>query len=190
MEKEKSQEQNILSLALKYRYEERHAQFVRTCALKIFDALESIHKLGAKERLILEHAALLHDIGSFVSGRKHHKHTKFLIENDELLEKYPRKSKEMLSLITFSHRKKEHPDIYLLSKREREAVRKLSAILRAADALDYTREEVAIKGVRVIESILEIQIEGVKPEALDDRLARKKQLFREIFNMDIKLVGT
>ena len=51
------------SLGLKYRYDRAHGRHVAMLSTKLFDALVDEHALGGRERLLLQVAALLHDIG-------------------------------------------------------------------------------------------------------------------------------
>ena len=53
----------------KYRYDGEHAQTVRRLAGRIFDQLKTEHSLGPRDRLLLDVAAILHDIGLFVGLR-------------------------------------------------------------------------------------------------------------------------
>ena len=67
------------SLGEKYRYDAAHARPWRSLATRLFDELNAEHGLDARDRLLLEVAALLHDIGIFVGLRAHHKHAQYLI---------------------------------------------------------------------------------------------------------------
>src|SRR5437764_4721931 len=57
----------------KYFFDERHATTVARLALQIFDQTASFHELDSEARLVLEVAALLHDIGQYVNVSNHHK---------------------------------------------------------------------------------------------------------------------
>ena len=184
---EKKLRQLVIDLALKYNYNAKHSSFVEDTSLKIFDSLKKIHMLGCAESMLLSHAALLHDIGNFISEKKHNRHTKYIIDTDEKLEDYPEQEKTLLSLIAYNHRKKIHKDIGIIPKKDREIVLKLSAILRVADSLDYCRNEMAVKSVSVDNSTLNIMVEGILPERLSGKLWEKKELFKEVFNMDVSL---
>src|SRR5206468_8425675 len=72
-------------LGKKYFFDEKHATTVARLALQIFDQTASFHELDSEARLILEVAALLHDIGHYVNVSNHHKHTFYLIQASPLL---------------------------------------------------------------------------------------------------------
>lgn len=184
---EKNYRQYIIDLGLKYKYDENHAFFVEKASVLIFDFLAGLHKLGNAERILLAHAAQLHDIGNYLNSIKHSRHSKYIIDNDALMSEYPERERVLLSLIVYNHRKKIHKDTSLLPKKEKDIVLKLSAILRIADSMDYTREEVVIKNMVIENTELKINIEGVLPERLAERVLRKKKLFNDIFGLDVIL---
>ena len=57
---------------------------VADLAVRLFDQLQADHGLGARHRLLLRVAGLLHEVGSVVSSRAHHKHSYYLIANAEI----------------------------------------------------------------------------------------------------------
>src|SRR5262249_6868803 len=72
------------AFARRFGYDEAHARQVARLALQLFDATRRLHRLGSRERDLLEFAALLHDVGRSVSPSKHHKHSSYLIRNGAL----------------------------------------------------------------------------------------------------------
>ena len=70
---------------LVYKYESDWSEncHVARLALEIFDQTQEIHEFGDLERETLEFAALLHDIGQFISFKKHHKNSRYIIERTE-----------------------------------------------------------------------------------------------------------
>lgn len=125
----------------RFDHEVMHSRQVRSLALSLFDQLPDLHQLGAPERLILNAAALLHDIGWSVSGAKHHKHSYRLIreQGDQLIEFTPAQV-ELIANVARYHRKSapslDHEPFARLTPAEREVVRRLAALLRIADGLD------------------------------------------------------
>ena len=126
-------------LGRKYDYEAEHAQTVSRFALELFDATKSLHKLGPDERILLEVAALLHDIGYYVGTRDHHKNTWYLINASPLVG-VDEIHKTMIALVTRYHTralpKAGHKEFMDLSPKRRRIVVMLAAILRLAEALD------------------------------------------------------
>src|SRR5207253_1056075 len=74
-----------LALAQHYQADLKHAHRVAYLSQQLFDALRPLHLLGGEHRRLLTAAALLHDIGYFVSHTGHHKHSAYLIQYSELI---------------------------------------------------------------------------------------------------------
>ena len=73
-EQEKKDLNFVLKLAKTCNFENRHTKHVTKLALKIFDDLQQLHKLGSREKFTLLCAGILHDIGVHTEGPKaHHK---------------------------------------------------------------------------------------------------------------------
>ena len=72
------------AIAEKYHVDLDHAANVAEVAVRLFDVLQADHGLSTRHRLLLRVAALLHEVGGFVSSRSHHKHSDYLIANSEI----------------------------------------------------------------------------------------------------------
>jgi exopolyphosphatase/guanosine-5'-triphosphate,3'-diphosphate pyrophosphatase len=183
---------STLSMAKKYRVDLKHAQHTRAIAVSFFDELLGEHSLDKQYRVVLEVAALLHEIGTFVSSRSHHKHSYYLIVSSEI----PGLTQEQLKLaahVARYHRrsrpKSTHVEYMALPRESRMIVNKLAAILRVADALDASR----IQHVKDIE--FKLGDEGLVvsvPTAADlsleeHTLAMKGDLFEDIYGLQIRL---
>jgi len=120
-------------------YREPHAEQVAQLSLALFDQLRPMHRLGAEERGLLHAAALLHDVGTFVSYNRHHKHGYYLLFYADL-PGFTDRERELIATIARYHRrsvpKDRHEVFQLLTPAERVVVRGLAAILRVADGLD------------------------------------------------------
>ncbi|MGM0442846.1 MAG: HD domain-containing protein [Fibrobacterota bacterium] len=136
------QEQSLkaaLFLGSKYHFDQAHALRVASTAEKLFDLLAPHFRLGDSERHLLTISAYLHDIGKFISGTDHHKHSQYLIRSSNLFG-VSRRELIIISYIVRYHRKK-YPTELSRNKRklsygDRILVMKLAAILRIADSLD------------------------------------------------------
>jgi exopolyphosphatase/guanosine-5'-triphosphate,3'-diphosphate pyrophosphatase len=183
---------DTLALGRKFAFEEAHALTVAALSLSLFDQLAPWHGMGGNERKILQAAAMLHDIGGFVSYKGHHKHSLYLIAQSELPGFTPREMFVVANVARY-HRKGppslRHKGFALLPPQERDRVRRLSAILRVADALD--REHRGRMGrvvARVEGNSVEIHAEG-RGDLLLERWALKKKsrFFQEVFGKRIAL---
>ena len=128
-----------LTLGRRYFFDEPHALHVASLALSLFDQLQALHGLGGGARKILQAAALLHDVGQYVSYKRHHKHTLYLLRYSELPNFSPAEM-ALVAAVARYHRKSEPADHHFvwdrLSAEAQDEVRRLAAILRVADAMD------------------------------------------------------
>ncbi|MGE3842897.1 MAG: HD domain-containing protein [Vicinamibacterales bacterium] len=127
------------ALGRRYRYDEAHGRAVMRLAVRLFEELRDEHGLGDHERLLLQVAALLHDIGNFVSLRSHHKHTQYLLSASQIFG-LSDDDLAIVSNVARYHRRalpqKTHLPYIALDRPERTVVNKLAALLRLANALD------------------------------------------------------
>jgi len=165
---------------------------VAQVAAGLFDEMEAEHGLGARHRLLLEVAALLHEVGGFVSSRAHHKHSYYLIANSEI---FGLTRDELLTVahIARYHRrscpKPSHTEFVALSRETRMVVSKLAALLRVADALDRGHAQQA-RNFRCErrEQELAVAIPGVADLSLERRaIAAKGDLFEDVYGLKVRL---
>ena len=120
-------------------YREEHAEQVAQLSLSLFDQLHALHRSGEEERALLHAAAMLHDVGAFVSYNRHHKHSYYLLYHADL-PGYTDRERELIATIARYHRrsspKESHEEFQRLTGKERHVVLHLAAILRVADGLD------------------------------------------------------
>ena len=72
------------SIGHRYRFDRSHGRHVARLATRLFDELQREHGLSGRERLLLQVAALLHDVGIYVSPRAHHKHSQYLLMSSQI----------------------------------------------------------------------------------------------------------
>jgi exopolyphosphatase/guanosine-5'-triphosphate,3'-diphosphate pyrophosphatase len=141
------------ALGERYRYDAAHGKHVAFLSGRLFDELRAEHGLGNRDRLLLEVAALLHDVGIFVGQRGHHKHTQYLLSVSEIFG-LTRDDMALVSNVARYHRRgapqKSHLPYMALDGAARVVVNKLAAILRVANALDADHLQ-KVKDVKVVQ---------------------------------------
>lgn len=129
----------VLALAERSNYNRNHAVHVAHLAIRLFDQTAKLHGLGAPERELLFHAAMLHEIGVHVSFQRHHRHTYYLIRHAGL-KGFTDDEVAMIANIARYYRKSPPEDgdenLLELTSEQREIVEKLVGIIRIADGLD------------------------------------------------------
>jgi exopolyphosphatase/guanosine-5'-triphosphate,3'-diphosphate pyrophosphatase len=180
------------SLGEKYRYDQRHARQVARLAGRLFDEMHAEHGLTARHRLLLEVAALLHDIGNFVNLRAHHKHTQYLLSVSEIFG-LSAEDMAVVSNIARYHRRalpqRTHLPYVALDREERVAVDKLAAFLRLANALDADHmQKVVDLRLRAEEDAWVVEIEGSADLTIERLVAlARADLFSDVFGRRVLL---
>ncbi len=178
--------ESVLEFARSCHFDEPHSRHVAKISLSIFDTLAKEFGLKKNDRRLLEAAALLHDVGYFISYNSHHKHSHHLIRHAELFGFSPRE-REMMALIARYHRKslpkKKHPEYARLEPKDQQVVSRLGGILRLSDGLDRRRsglvEVVALKRSGVAFSVKLLGTEDISVEIFGGNA--KKDLFEKAF---------
>jgi exopolyphosphatase/guanosine-5'-triphosphate,3'-diphosphate pyrophosphatase len=179
----------------KYHHDAPHAYHVSHLALSLFFQLQELHKLPEKYAGILHGAALLHDIGLFISYPKHHKHSYYLIKSSGP-NAYSKVDLDLVANISRYHRKAhpspKHLPFSQLSPVNQEIVRKLSALLRVADGMDR-RHESRVKDVSCVlprSKTLTLKLSGTGDLKVEVEGAKKKsKLLNEVFNVETLIQG-
>jgi len=179
----------------KYQYDETHAERVKGLAELIFDELKSEQRLDGTHRLYLQIAALLHDIGLFVSSRGHHKHSHYLISQSDIFGLRPRE-REIVAQIARYHRRalpqRTHIPYISLDRDDRMLVSKLAAILRVANSLDkeHLQKLTDMKVSREGDQVVLATSCGADLTMERMALAARSDLFREVFGRKVILRET
>ena len=181
----------VMELARRSHYPEAHSHHVARLALSIFHQTRELHGLSNSDGLLLEYAALLHDIGFYISGSRHHRHAHYLITTHEM-RGFSQEEVEVVALIARYHRKaapkKTHPEFARLSREAQKKVAKLAAILRLADSLDRTHANL-VRAVRCTfnPKTIELRLETDDDPELELWAARRKgDLFEELFGRRLR----
>jgi exopolyphosphatase/guanosine-5'-triphosphate,3'-diphosphate pyrophosphatase len=181
-----------IALGRRFHFDEAHHRQVARLSLSLFDQLEPLHGMGARERRMLLVAAALHDVGVFISYRRHHKHSLYIIYNSDL----PGISdvdRPMTALVARYHRRATpREDHYLfrdLDDGARTVVARLASILRLADALDREHlQRVSVVDVTFDGDAVVLEVEGHGDLLLEHWAFRKRaQMFEDIFRRSVRL---
>ena len=174
------------ALGEKYRHDVVHARAVALLAARLFDELQDEHGLDARDRLLLEVAALLHNIGVFVSLRAHHKHAQYLIQASEIFG-LSSDDRAIIANVARYHRRglpqQSHLPYMALDRTERVRVNKLAALLRIANALDAEHsQKVQDLHVKAADGTWLLEVQGVGDLAMERlKVEARADLFHEVF---------
>ena len=150
LQKSPMRNRSVLHLGRSCNFDEKHSLAVSSLALQLFDSakLVGLHDLGEPERELLKYAAVLHDVGDFLSFNDHHLHSQYIISNAELLG-FDRRDIQIMANVARFHRKKLPSKKALkntgLDEKAKSDVVVLSAFLRFAEKLDRSHCELVNK---------------------------------------------
>ncbi len=180
-----------------------HSAHVARLALLLFDGLAERVGLGIvglglgdPEREVLEAAALLCNVGLFVSHAAHHKHSYYVIRNSEHLTGFTDREIELIAQVARYHRKsaprRKHPEFAALDDDDQQRVRTLAAILRVAVGLDRNHAG-RVSGLRVRDGagdgaplVIEVEAADGQDVQLDLYAAgERKALLEEVLGTEV-----
>lgn len=169
-----------------------HSRHVASIALALFDRLEELHGLDEEARFHLQIASTLHDIGWLKGQKEHHKVAmEFILGLDHVIP--DERERILIASVARYHRKADpddsHPFFERLPAEDRETVRKLAAILRIADGLDWTHSSV-VKGVECLVgdgTVTVLCSTSGDAEAERGRALEKGALFEKVFGKTLNI---
>ncbi len=175
-----------------------HARQVERLSTQLFEATQPLHELDAQSLRLLERAAFLHNTGMMIEARRHHKHSYRLIKGTELPD-FTEEERHEIACIARYHRRAlpstSHEEYAVMDRAARKRVSALSALVRIADALDYSHDGRVLRLAAEIElctdTIWTIGLEIRPLSDLDTELEKayeKADLFEKAFQRKLRLL--
>ena len=194
-EKDKAVVTAARAFASRVDHDTSHGEQVRRLARALFAQLRDLHQLPDRLGVVLEVAALLHDVGEVVHTRGHHKHSEYMIRWGRI----PGLSdadRELVATLARGHRKSASEAKRVIAestlpKDQRTPARRLLALLRLADGLDSGHRQrfegvVASRAGAAVVLDLVTTAESIGP--IDSaELLRKRDLFEEEFGCALQV---
>ncbi len=181
-----------LHMGRKYKFDEKHARLTAKLARRLFEQSQALHQLDAESLLVLEIAALLHDIGHFINAIDHEKHAFYLLTASNLIGLTAREQALVANLVLY-HRKHspstDDSNFRSLSSQDRNIVNKLTALLRLADSLDVSHDDLVVD-VRLAEAKSGWRIQAVGPAdtmLTQWAVAKRKDFFEDVFGVQLQV---
>jgi len=197
---EREIEENIISSALaigkKYQYDREHSLYVHRLSLMLFDDLKKYYELSNRERIYLQVAAILHDIGFFISASSHHKHSAQLIKSSEIIGLHKNEMK-IIAQIARYHRKSlpkpTHTEYIEMPLEDRITISRLAGILRIADAMDNSHLQIVERANLSINGNnceIYVKIKNNRDDFMEiirHSIKKKSELFENFFGVSLTL---
>lgn len=148
------------NMAKRYRCKTPHAELVEIYALKIFDTMKRYHGMGARERLLLQIAVIVHSCGKFISVRNASECCYNIIMSTEIIGLSHLEREIVANMLRYNTKDFDYKDIelgdeygivsgaYRSTKDVTILIAKLTAILRLADSMDRAHKQ-TMKGCKI-----------------------------------------
>jgi exopolyphosphatase/guanosine-5'-triphosphate,3'-diphosphate pyrophosphatase len=170
-----------------------HARKVANIASLLFTALAPLHELPPPTGKLLEAAAYLHDVGHYVSGVGHHKHSYYVVSNSDM-PGFTERERLLIAALCRYHRKAlptpAHNAYQSLNADEKRVLTMSIPLLRLADNLDRSHDQ-RIQAVecRLRNGSVVLHVHSSGDIDLEQWGAeRAGESFRQIYNRDISIV--
>jgi exopolyphosphatase / guanosine-5'-triphosphate,3'-diphosphate pyrophosphatase len=189
----REQRREVEGMGRRYGVSLEHANKVADIANLLFHALQPLHQLPPGCGKLLDAAAYLHDVGHFVSGASHHKHSYYVVSNSDMAGFTDRERLLIAGLCRY-HRKSlpnpVHSAYQALTGEERRMLMLMIPILRLADNLDRSHEQ-RIRGVEcnVRNGDVVLQVRSHGDIDLEQWAAeRAGEAFRQVYNRPVSVI--
>lgn len=151
-DKKRSRKDSMLISSVKNYYatlpmnDYNHTGYVTALALSMFDQWQKVHQMPPQMRTLLHAAGLLHDAGQVINYYSHARHSAYMTANAHIFG-WSHKEQVMCALITALHHGfsgkvlKSIKETRILSEKEIEQAKMLSAFLALAEGLDESYEQ-------------------------------------------------
>lgn len=165
-------------IARRYQCNEKHTRFVESAALVLFDAMKKLHGLGNRERLILQMAAILHDVGKYVSLMYPSEASFNIILTTEIIGISHEERTMVANIVKYNVLDLDYQEMSLTAS-------KLTSILRLANALDRSHKQkmkdlrATLEGNKLILSTSTYEDMTLEYGLFEE----KTELFREIYGV-------
>ncbi|MFD1433308.1 MULTISPECIES: Ppx/GppA phosphatase family protein [Lacticaseibacillus] len=182
------------NLAERYRVDPKHRDATVQFSLQLFDRLKKLHGMGKRERLLLQIAATVNDVGSYIDTHHHFIHSEYIIQASELMGLTSTEQKMVATIARYhssDQPQTDLSDLAELNSARRLTIAKLAALLRVADSLDASRQQ-KIESLRVSVKPDEVLLTATANDDVElERwtLARKGRFFAAVFGLPIELKG-
>jgi exopolyphosphatase/guanosine-5'-triphosphate,3'-diphosphate pyrophosphatase len=183
---------SAINLGRKFHFDEAHARHVAHHCMTIFDALIKEHGMSRRHRLMLETAAILHDIGTYLKSSGHQKHGQYIVSNSEIFGLHNDELNIVANVINY-HRgdppSQSDIEYITLQREERILVLKMASILRVADALDrgHSQQIKKITVERRLETVV-LHVDKAYDLSLEMMgIEEKGGMFQDVFGYKVVL---
>jgi len=184
---------SALRLGEKYQFDAEHAKVVVQHAASLFDQSHVLHNLDEESKLLLEVAALLHDIGHFINTVDHNEHGYYILKASPLVGLSEAQQNVVANIIQYHSKSTpsfQDDGFRSLPPKDRIVVTELSALMRLADGLDVSHTG-RVRAIQLEQqkNIWKLTLQGNGDLMLERwALEKRQRLFQDVFGVKLKIV--
>ena len=195
LQKTPTRDRSVLHLGRSCNFDEKHAETVASLALQLFDSAKNIglHDLSQSQKELLRYAAILHDVGDFLSFSNHHLHSDYIISNAGLFG-FDQKEIQIIANIARFHRKKLPSKKALrargLDEKVKESICVLSTFLRFAEKLDRSHSGLVKKAefLKINKDLIQLSFHSDSDCSFEEwSIIQNKRAFYEAFKKQLEV---
>ena len=181
------------NIAKRYSSGKNHIQGTTALALAIFDSTKKIHGMGSRERLLLQIAVQLHDVGKYISMEDVSECSYQIIQSTEVIGLSTKERHIIASAVRYNNAEFKYSSEYekdmVVDREQYLLVAKLAAILRLANAMDRSHYQ-KVKCIKAVlkDRELELILDSAMDLSLELGLLKDKvAFFEEVFGIRLIL---
>ena len=182
------------NIAKRYSSSKNHILGTMNLCLDIFDSMKKVHGMGARERLLLQISAILHDCGKYISmGDVSECSYQIILSTDIIglssLEKKMIACTVRYNTTSFALYDEIQRSVAGMDRECWVIIAKMTAILRLANAMDRSHYQ-KVKGIRTVlrERELQMIVDSSQDISLELGLLKDKvEFFEEVFGIRLVL---
>ncbi len=184
--------ESIMKAVDHYHVDRKHALDVRDSATLLFTTLRSVHRLPPEYQEWLTAAAMLYEVGDYVSRNGRHRHAHYIISNSEILGYTPHQRRIIAAIARYLGKSRpamEDGPMKLVDPVDRENVQKTILLLRLARALNLGRSR-AVQKVKIGVRSADVKLTLVPRRRMGVDLElwaveKECDYFREVFGREL-----
>jgi exopolyphosphatase/guanosine-5'-triphosphate,3'-diphosphate pyrophosphatase len=183
----------LLETCKRYGVDRKYCEHVCDLALQLFEALKKLHNLPPEYRQWIAAAAMLHEVGSYISRSGRHRHSYYLISNSEIFGFTPEQRIIIATIARYMGKSRPSPGdapLKKLRESDRSAMPKAVLLLRLARGLNQSRRATVQKvTARTQNSNVWLRLTG-NQDLMDLELwatEKERNYFREVFGRELVL---
>jgi len=189
---------NEFSIANSYRISENyksldnHIKYINKITKKIIKKLDKDLSFTNNERLYLEIAIILHNVGKFINPDKHYINSEYIVKNTNIIGLNERERLIISLIIKYQSYLTPEEDDYEYEKLEyvdKMIVSRLSAILKIADSLDKNyRQKFESVIFKRYKNNIKFILETKEDSSIEQmKFVEYKEYFKEVFGINLEI---